>query len=213
MVLRIIVILVFINIINVSFAQTNDDEGLIQFSGVVVTSDSLKPIPFTSIMIEKSHRGTISDFYGFFSFVAKEGDVIIFSAIGYKKSRYVIPKNLTTAHYSLIQILHNDTIRLKETVIYPWPTVEQFKQAFITAKVPDDDIERANKNLRLQDMKEKMDLYNMDGAMNYNNFINDQTNRLYYAGQYPPNNLLNPLAWAKFLEAWRNGELKIKNDY
>ncbi|MDP4266826.1 MAG: carboxypeptidase-like regulatory domain-containing protein [Bacteroidota bacterium] len=192
------------------FSQ-NEGKGVIQFSGVVIT-DNLKPVPFTSIMIQKTNRGTISDYYGFFSIVAQEGDVILFSAVGFKQGKYVIPKNLETSHYSLIQILHGDTVRLKETVIYPWPTTEQFKQAFLNLKIPDDDLERAKKNLALEEMKTKMDVYERDGMMNYNNYIYEQSSKLYYAGQYPPNNLLNPLSWAKFIEAWRNGELKIKNE-
>ncbi|MBK6839366.1 MAG: hypothetical protein IPG90_14770 [Bacteroidetes bacterium] len=44
---------------------------LVQFSGIVVTSDSLNPVPYTSIMIRNTYRGTVGDYYGFFSFVAK----------------------------------------------------------------------------------------------------------------------------------------------
>jgi len=46
--------------------------------------------------------------------------------------------------------------------------------------------------------------------MNYRNYIDKQTSKLYYAGQLPPNNLLNPFAWAKFVEAWRAGKLKLE---
>ena len=45
---------------------------LIQFSGVVVEGDSLRPVPFTSIMIKNTNRGTICDYYGYFSFVAQK---------------------------------------------------------------------------------------------------------------------------------------------
>jgi len=36
------------------------------------------------------------------------------------------------------------------------------------------------------------------------------TAKLYYNGQLPPNNLLNPIVWAKFINAWRDGTLKNK---
>lgn len=42
------------------------NERLVQLSGVIVTGDSLSPVPFTSIMIKSSSRGTVSDYYGFF---------------------------------------------------------------------------------------------------------------------------------------------------
>ena len=104
---------------------------LVQFSGVVVESDSLRPIPYSSIMIKKSYRGTVSDYFGYFSFVAQEGDTIEFTAIGFSDAVFVIPDTLTTNKYSLIQVLASDTIRLKEAVVYPWPTKEQFKEAFL----------------------------------------------------------------------------------
>ncbi len=183
----------------------------IQFSGVVVTSDSIQPVPFTNIRIKNTKKGVISDYSGFFSFVAEENDTVVFSAVGFKKAVFVIPDSLTEKRYSLIQVLTSDTMMLMETVIYPWPTAEQFRSAFVNLKIPDDDYERAKKNLALAEMKERMQNYPMDGSMNYKNFIDNRSSRLYYAGQLPPNNLLNPVAWAKFIEAWRNGDFKRKN--
>lgn len=185
---------------------------VVQFSGVVVQSDNIQPVPFTSIIIKGTSRGTISDYYGFFSFVAKVGDVIEFSAVGLKKSQFKIPDTLSTSRYSLIQLMHTDTVRLKETVIFPWPTYEQFKQAFVKIEIPDDDYERAKRNIALAEMHESLNPSPMSSAGNYKNYMQQQTSRLYYAGQYPSNNLLNPIAWAKFIEAWRNGELKIQKE-
>ena len=187
----------------------SQEKELIQFSGVVVEADSLRPVPFTSILIKNSRRGTIADASGYFSFVAQEKDTIVFSAIGYKKSSFIIPDTLTTNKYSLIQVMQKDTILLKETVIYPWPTREQFKEAFLTLNVPDDDLERAKKNLAREELKEKYETLAMDGSMNYKAAMQQQQSRLYWAGQYPPNNLLNPFAWAQFIKMWREGKLKM----
>ncbi len=188
---------------------TNEDAGnLVQFSGVVVSADSLRPLAFTHIIIKSSRRGTVSDFFGFFSFVAEKGDIIEFSSVGYKKSFYKIPDSLRGTRYSLIQMMHRDTVWLSETVIYPWPTPDQFKQAFVNTSPPDDDYDRALKNLALAELRERASYMPMDGSMNYRNYIEKTTSRLYYAGQLPPNNLLNPLAWSKFLKAWRNGDFK-----
>jgi hypothetical protein len=52
----------------------------------------------------------------------------------------------------------------------------------------------------------------MDGSMNFRNQIHDVVNTNYYNGQYMPNNLLNPFAWAKFIEAWREGKFFNKNN-
>jgi hypothetical protein len=150
----------------------------------------------------------MADYHGFFSFVAQKGDTIMFSAVGFNPVEFVLPDTLSSNRYSLIQVMQVDTVTLSETVIYPWPTVKQFKQAFVELDIPDDDLERARKNLALAEMKERMWNVPMDGSMNYRNYINDQTSKLYYAGQLPPNNLLNPMAWAEFIKAWKEGRFK-----
>jgi len=185
-------------------------EGLIQFSGVVVSSDSLHPISFASIIIKNTSRGTISDYYGFFSLVAKRNDTIEFSSVGFKKAWYIIPDTLKENRYSLIQMLTTDTILLKETFVYPWPTQEQFREAFIRLHIPDDDLERAKKNLARAEMKERMESMPADGSLNYKYSMQARQSQLYYVGQYQPNNLLNPIAWAKFIEAWKRGDFKRK---
>lgn len=183
-----------------------------QFSGVVVTGDSLRPIPFVSIIIKNSYRGTISDYNGFFSFVAQLNDTIEFSALGYKKSNYVIPDTLITDRYSLIKMLSRDTVLLQETVIYPWPTKDQFKYAFLNLKVPDNDLERAKRNLALSEMRDMMVNMPMDGQMNYKALMLERQNKIYTSGQYQSISLLNPIAWAKFIEAWQRGDYKKKDD-
>lgn len=188
----------------------DEDRDLIQFSGVVVNSQDLSPVPFTHIIIKSSRRGTISDYYGYFSFVAQELDTIMFSCVGYKKVAFVIPDTLSTDRYSLIQVLRRDTILLREATIYPWPSKEQFQEAFLTLNIPDDSYERARKNLARAAMKEQFENMPMDGSMNFKYQMQQHQSKLYYAGQYPPITLLNPFAWAKFIEAWQRGDFKRK---
>ena len=195
----------------VSACCFSQDKDLIQFSGVVVEADSLRPIPFTKVLIKNSNRGTMADFYGYFSFVAQKKDTIIFNSIGYRKSQFVIPDTLTSNKYSLIQAMSYDTILIKEIFIYPWPTREQFKEVFLNMKVPDDDLARAQKNLNQQEMKEQYESMPMSSGMNFKASQQQYQSKLYYAGQYPPNNLLNPFAWAQFVKLWREGKLKIKS--
>lgn len=183
---------------------------LVQFSGIVVTGDSLDPVIYVNIVIKGTKRGTISDNNGFFSFVAEEGDIIDFSALGYKAVTFHIPDSLALSRYSWIQLMTADTIYLSETIIVPWPTLEQFKKAFVKAEIPNDDMQRALKNLNLTEMKERYMNYPMDGSMNYRNFVDQQVYKNYYNGQYMPNNLLNPFAWAQFVKAWEEGKFKRK---
>ncbi|MPM20964.1 hypothetical protein SDC9_67403 [bioreactor metagenome] len=208
---QLLILAIFIFSVTGLRAQDNDTNKLVQFSGVVVSADSLKPLPFTHIIITNTRRGTIADFFGFFSFVAEKGDLVEFSSVGYKKSYYKIPDSLSGQRYSLIQMMQTDTILLTETVIYPWPTPDQFKQAFLQTRPPEDDYDRAQKNLTLAEMKERAAEMPASSSMNYRNQIDLVTSRLYYAGQLPPNNLLNPIAWSQFIKAWQNGDFKRKD--
>jgi hypothetical protein len=191
------------------------EKKLIQFSGVVVTGDSLEPVPFASLMIKGTKKGTISTYSGFFSFVAQAGDVIEFSAMGYKPSTFKIPDTFSMPRYSWIQVLSSDTIYFSETVITPWPTIEQFKKTFVSTKIPDDDMARAKRNLDLAAMKERARNMSMDGSENYRSFVNQQVYNASYQGMYKPslasmtnNPLLNPFAWAQFIKAWKEGKFK-----
>lgn len=192
-------------------AQKIDKSGLVQFSGVIVTADSLAPVPYASVMIKNSNRGTVSDYFGFFSFVAKMRDTIEFAAIGFKRATFIIPDTLTDSRCSMIQILKTDTILLREVVIFPWPTKEQFKEAFIQLRIPEDDRSRAEKNLSEDKLAYIASNMSMDGSMNFKYSMEQHATRLYYAGQLPPNNLLNPLAWSKFIQQWQSGAFKKKD--
>ena len=184
---------------------------LVQFSGIVVEGDSLRPIPYTSIIVKNSSRGTVSDYFGYFSFVAQESDTIEFSAIGFNSALFIIPDTLTNNKYSLIQVLRMDTINWALVGVYPWPTKEQFKKAFLKLSLPEDDMVRADRNMARADQKEQMTGMAMDASLNYKYSMQQYQSKLYYAGQLPPNNLLNPIAWAKFIKAWKNGDFKKKN--
>ncbi len=108
-------------------------------------------------------------------------------------------------------MLRMDTISLALTEVYPWPTKEQFKKAFLKLSLPDDDMTRADRNMARTDNKERMTGMALDASLNYKYSMQQYQSKLYYAGQLPPNNLLNPLAWAKFIKAWKNGDFKKTN--
>jgi len=188
------------------------DDALVQFSGITITSDSLNPVSYTKIYIKQTHRGTTSDVNGYFSFVAHKNDTILFSALGYKRGTFIIPDTITKSRYSLIQLMTADTLTLTAAYIFPWPTLEDFKRAFLDTKIPDDEIEIARKNLASADIRMKAEEYPMDARMNYNNYIENQTSKLYYFGQQQPFNIFNPFAWAKFIKAWKEGKFKRQEE-
>jgi hypothetical protein len=188
-------------------ASVNDK--YLQVSGVVL-DDSLQPIPFVSVMLKGTRSGTVSDFYGFFTIVARPGDEMQFFSINHKAKAYNLSDTLTGKHYSIIQILTKDTIQLQTVNVFPWPSKEQFKRAILNLDLSDTDIERAYKNMNNEDIRASIVGGKMDASANYKMRMQQQYTKLYTAGQFPSVNLLNPVAWAQFIDAWRKGKLKIK---
>jgi hypothetical protein len=97
-------------------------------------------------------------------------------------------------------------------VILPWPSKDEFKRAFVELKLPDDDYKRAQRNFELASVKEIQDQVGYDGSINYKMAMQQRQTQLYNAGQYPSISVLNPLAWAAFIQAWKDGAFKRKDD-
>jgi hypothetical protein len=189
-------------------AQEERSEQLLQLSGIVVSGDSLTPVPFTSVMIKGSSRGTICDYYGFFSLVVRENDTIQFSSVGYRTNDFLVPDTLNNNRYSIIQLLQKDTVVLSQQIVYPWPSKEQFKQAFLILDAPTDDYDRAFQNLTREDVRLAIQGVPMSAQANYNYTVQKEYSRLYNMGSLPQISLMNPLAWAQFIQAWKNGDFK-----
>lgn len=198
-----------------TFAQKGENE-LIQFSGMVLTSDSSKPVPYTTIMILNSGRGTIANLQGFYSLVVKKKDTIRFSAVGFKPEKFVIPPNFKGRKLKLIQTMHYDTLLLKEAVVSPLPSKEEFRQAFLNLNLKDDLFTLAKKNLNTRNLQVISSNMGMGPAENQIYTIQQRAARAYYeSGQRPyfyfgettvPGSLMNPAAWYKFIKALKNGD-------
>lgn len=203
--------LLFYMILGMSFSVVaqKDSVHLIQLSGVVVSSDSLDQMPYATIYDKTTDRGVLADIYGFFSIVVKPGDTILFRYYGHLESSYIVPDTLTDDRYSMIHMMKKDPriTTLPEVVVYPWPSREDFARAFVEMDATEDALRRAQKQLSGESLAFIAAKVDTDASIAYGNAVNQQNTRLYTMGQYPGNNLLNPFAWAEFLQKWRAGEL------
>lgn len=196
-------------LLKAQFTQFKDS--IIQISGITMTADSLRAIPAVSIVIKGQGRGTISNSQGVFSIVAFKGDTLSFTAVGFKKKVYRIPQELKGNNFSMIQLMVEDTTYLPVTIIKPYPTKEEFDKAFISDDIPDDAYEVARKNTDATRMRALARYMPVDGREGTNMYMKRQAQSLYYAGQQPPQNIFNPLAWAQFIESWKRGDFKNKD--
>jgi len=185
-------------------------DSVVQLYGVVMTADSLKGIPAVSVVIKGSHRGTMTNDDGVFSIVVLRNDEIEFTSIGFKPKTITIPSKLESNQYSVIQLLVSDTAYLPITILKPRPSRPQFERDFVNTRFPDDRYEIARQNTDIAKQRILLMSLPSDGREAGNLQLRQVSKKAYYAGQLPPINLMNPLAWAAFIEAWKRGDFKSK---
>jgi len=189
----------------------NNYNNLIQFSGIVLDQDSLTPIPFVAVMIKGTYRGTKTDYNGFFNLVVNPGDEIEFLSLVHKTRSYKIADSLKQKYYYAIQVLTKDTVKLDEVTVFPWPSKEDFKKAFLALDLNDTDADRADRNLGREDMTYMERNAGASSSENYKYMMQNIYTKVYTSGQQPSISLLNPVAWAKFIKAWREGKYKSED--
>jgi hypothetical protein len=185
-------------------------DSVVQLYGVVMTADSLRGLPAVSIVVKGTGRGTLSNGQGVFSIVVLKGDDIEFTCVGFKDRITKIPAQLEGNQYSIIQLMVNDTAFLPAAIIKPRPTREQFERDFVSADVPDDNIEIARKNTDAATRRILMRSLPTDGKESVNMSLAKSAQRYYYTGQAPPMNIFNPMAWGEFIRSWKRGDYKKK---
>ncbi|MBK9737338.1 MAG: carboxypeptidase-like regulatory domain-containing protein [Saprospiraceae bacterium] len=187
---------------------------VIEFSGMVFyegNNGQPAPLPYTNVAVMGTSRGAAADIDGFFSFVALAGETIVFSRIGYKTVEIKIPDTLRSTQYKWIQIMTEDNILLPEAIIMPWPSKEHFKQEFLAIDISDELRENAQANLAEEKLKEIRYSVPVDGRETSSLVVKQQAVDYIYTGQIKPQNIFNPLAWKKFIDAWRRGDFKKKD--
>ncbi len=181
---------------------------VIQFSGVLVTGDSLIPVPYSNVYRTRDNTGVISNVLGFFTLPAFKGDTIMFSNVGYRNITYVIPADTEDKMHSIVQLIAPDTIRIADVNVFPWPTRTAFKHDFLALELPEDNLARMQRNLDPLEMKKRIAFLGPDGASSASFAMNNESLRLQSMGTAQNISLMNPFAWAQFISALRNGSLR-----
>ncbi len=191
------------------YEQTRDS--VVQLYGVIMTADSLRALPAVSVVIKGSNRGTMTNEQGVFSIVVLKNDVIEFTSVGFKPKVIKIPSKLESNQYSVVQLMVTDTAYLPATILKPRPSRAQFERDFASARFPDDKYEVARQNTSAAKRRVLAMGLPADGREAVNTSLRQTAAKTYYAGQTPPMNILNPFAWAEFIQAWKRGDFKSKN--
>lgn len=209
--LRHVIILILVSAPFAARAQFETfKDTVVQLYGVVMTADSLRGLPSVSVVVKGTGRGTITNSQGVFSIVVLKGDKVEFTSVGYKPKTAEIPRDIEGNQYSLIQLMVTDTVYLPATIIRARPTREQFERDFVNTPVPDDDIEIARQNNDEAKRRILARSIPSDGREATNFALRQGSQRYYYSGQAPPQNIFNPMAWGEFVKAWKRGDFKKK---
>lgn len=189
-----------------SQAQRRD---VVQVTGLVVAGDSSYGVPGVYIYNPSKGRGTVSNYYGYFSMPVLEGDSLTLRALGYKKQVFQIPDSVNLQLSILIQ-LQSDTLTLPAVTITPWKTERLFKQAFMSMEMPQDHINMDN-NLNEQVMR-RMLYTGATAGMNHSYYMQQyvqrqEQSRYFFMPSYTQQ-FANPFAWATFLKQVKSGGLK-----
>lgn len=210
---RLLLLLLILTFVHVQGQAQSQEKKLVQFSGLVLHADSLVPLPFVSISnISRNYRGTYSDMRGFFSLVVSVGDTIQISCLGYLRQELVIPAGLLNNSVNAIFKLRPDAIDLPMVYIFPFATIEQFKQAFIKLRLPDDDYMIANRNLDEQSMMALSSAMTWDGNENTQYYFQQSSEKLYWRGQSRYNPLFDIVKINQFMQLLNQGKVTLKND-
>lgn len=185
-----------------------------------MSQDSMTGIPFAHIGLRGSNRGGVARVDGFFSFAVNEGDTLYFTSLGYEPSTYIVPGNVEDNKISTIILMRRGYITGPTTTVYYWGARSNFPQAFREARPPKDLDERAMENTNASLLSALGEKLPIDGGEAAQRYMQIRAQQAYYYHQQAPQNIFNPLAWAEFIRALKNGDFKKKaapelpkNDY
>ncbi|MDB5121366.1 MAG: hypothetical protein JWN56_2584 [Sphingobacteriales bacterium] len=206
--MRISLILLFTLCFLTGFSQ-RPDRKLVQFSGVIMNNDSNTIVPYVTVTNISSRNQIFSANYkGYFSFVAHESDTITFTAIGFRKEAIVIPQNVPDNRYTIMLKMKQEIINLPVVQVYPWASLDEFKREFMAMKFADDDLENAKKNISKDKLlalsaslpRDGREMQGYNFQNNHYNLVNKNINQRF------ANPLLNPFAWAAFMQQIMQGD-------
>ncbi|HMG07481.1 MAG TPA: hypothetical protein VK609_03165 [Mucilaginibacter sp.] len=197
-----------------AFAQNHEERPIVQFTGIVHNADSSNVIvPYVTIT-NTSVRNTVnlSNYKGYFSFVAHEQDTLRFTCVGYGSVTVVIPANVPNKSYTLQVSLKAQIINLPTFHVFPWATTDEFKKDFLAIKLADDDLDIARKNVSRTSMVALSNVLPRDAQEIQSANAQGMHTSILNSHSLTPNPLLNPLAWGSLIKQITESDNKSSNN-
>jgi len=191
-------------------ANQDRPEKFVQVSGIV-TDELYRPVQGAAIVSKKLRRGSISEKSGIYSITSTPGDTIFFRALGFKRYHTIIPESYEDRFCMVDIVLEADTITIDEVTILPWKDYNDFIRDMTKEQPVDPIIENMNENLASIYVAIANDAnVHVSPEAGYRYEMERNFSSMSTRNQFPVNNLLNPLAWSKFINEVRNGLFRNK---
>jgi len=200
-------ILVVCFAVGLALTASAQQRKLVQFSGVIHNADTNVIVPYVTVTnLSYQYQTFTANHQGYFSFVAHEGDTVLFSSVGYRSTRIVIPRVSEDKYTAMV----NMTAEIKELPMvtpYPWASIDEFNMAFMSLEIADDDIVVAKKNLSPESLaalaavtpRSAEEIQNYSAMQNHIGLTNKAVN------QRMANPLLSPFAWGNLIRQITEG--------
>ncbi len=182
----------------------------IQVSGIAIDSDLINPVPYASVTINSSLRGTTTDQYGHFNLKALPGDTIRFSSVSYKDYMYILPSLLKGEAYTLIQTMDQETKVLEEVTIFSFPSAEDLTKAILEYSSEETNYNYSSQGKNLQQVLQENEILAKYAPRDYGEYDHPYARLYAVYGLVPENNLLNPLVWSELIRDFKAGKFKQK---
>jgi hypothetical protein len=188
--------------------QNQETERFFQVSGII-TDEENNALPNVGVISLKLRRGALSEKTGIYSITSTPGDTIFFRALGFKKKLVILPGDFEGRNFNLDISLSMDTIPIENVMVMPWKSYSDFIKDMSTPSPLGPEIENMNRNIAsIAEAVSNTKGIKITPEAAYHNAMEQNFRTIATNHQYPVNNLLNPFAWAKFINGLKNGLFK-----
>jgi hypothetical protein len=188
--------------------QDQEKERFFQVSGII-TDELKRALQDVGVISLKLRRGTLSEKTGIYSITSTPGDTIFFRALGFKKKFVILPGDFEGRHFKLDISMSTDTIPIENVMVMPWKSYSEFIKDMTTPAPIAAEIENMNRNIAsVADAVANTRGVKISPEASYRYAMQQNFDQISVRNQYPVNNLLNPFAWAKFINGVKNGLFK-----
>ncbi|MCH2042849.1 MAG: carboxypeptidase-like regulatory domain-containing protein [Saprospiraceae bacterium] len=199
-------------------AQKGQESDIIEITGFVLvdkgTNNTREYIPFATVAVENSARGTYANYKGMYSIVVKKGETLIFSAVGFESFSITVPQETEGYHKSLLVTLEPKIEEVEEILVFPWPDRDNLRAEFLamdpTRAMELEDV--AKENLEQSRLMAIAASSSMDSRENATHYLRAQARDFSYDGQVKPIGITDPIAWSRFFKSFKKKKTKEEEE-